>query len=648
MWQFQHLFQPIQIGKMTVKNRIVMAPMGTNLATHEGEITARMRAYYEARAHGGVGLIITEDTTIGPKYIKNTVSLAEDRFIPAWRGFAAALHAHGAKVAPQLIHPAFNAPPGLNNAQQPVAASPIPSRSLRAIPRELTAAEIEEIIKQFGDAARRAQEAGCDAVQIHCAHVHHLLGGFISPAHNKRTDEYGAGLEGRLKLPLAVIQEIRARTSGDFPILIRISGDEHLPGVRNLEETCWVAPHLVEAGVNALHVSAGSSGTPFTTPPTGSPQAPNAPLAARIKQAVNAPIICVGRITQPWAAENVISRGDADMVALGRALLADPEWPNKVEGGLIEDIAPCLGESACLSLAVSKGELGCLINASAGREQEMALSPTTLPKKVLVVGGGPAGLEAARVAAQRGHNVTLMEKSPKLGGQLLLAAFPPMKQEFTLAVKYLARQADKAGVQVQLNREVTPELVGEMQPDVVILASGGEPLIPESISGIEGEGVVSAWDVLAGKVFPGPNILIIGGNKVGCETADYLAHPVDDMHPLGNRVTILEMMDNLILDDMTAWRSLLVQRLKAKGVRIVTGARVTRVLPDGVTYEIDGKERTIRGMNAIVLAVGTAAYNPLQKALQERGIPIHVIGDAKQPRNALEAIAEGAAIARHI
>ncbi len=649
MRALQHLFSPLQIGAMLMKNRIVMAPMGTNLASPDGEVTQNLINYLEARARGGVGLIVTEDATIGPRYHWNTLCLAEDRFVPGWRDLTHTLHAHGAKVMPQIMHPAFNAPSTLNDGAQPVSASPIPSRLLKEIPRELTLDEIHNIIEQFGDAALRAKAGRCDGVQIHCAHMHHLLGGFLTPYYNKRTDEYGGSLEGRLRLPLEILRHVRSRVDPDFAILIRISANEHLPGGITLSESQTIAPLLVDAGADAVHVSAGTSLLPGTgVPPTGSPQALNSPLAAAIKQVVDVPVICVGRITQPWAAENVIARGYADMVAMGRALLADPEWPNKAAAGNWEDIAPCLGETMCMRNLGSQSSITCLINPHVGKERETRLVPVKVAKKILVIGGGPAGMTAANMAARRSHHVTLIERTSKLGGQLQLAAFAPGKQEYAQAVQYLVTQVQKAGVTVKLNQEITYEAITADAPDAVVLATGGLPIIPSNISGIEAEHVVTAWDVLAGRVFPGPRVIIVGGGKVGCETADYLAHPVDDMNPVGNRITILEMEDTIVLDDRTPWRSLLIQRLKGKGVSIITRARVAEILPDSVKYIRDGREDCLSNIDSVVIAVGTASHNPLEDPLRDAGMPTYVIGDAKSPRNALEAIADGAQAGREI
>jgi len=645
--RLRYLFNPLRIGAMEVKNRLAMAPMGTNLASPEGKVTPSLVSYYQARARGGVGLIITDDTTITSSaiYHPNGLRLDQDSLIQSWKGLAQAVHAYGAKIAPQLVHPSFNAP-SIFSGVQPVAASPIPSRRFREIPRELTVEEIKGIVRQFGEASRRAQEAECDAVQIHCAHMHHLLGGFLSPLHNKRTDAYGGSLEGRLRLPLEVIRHIRSKVGPGFPILVRISGDEFQPGGQTLEESKQIASLLVEGGVDAIQVSAGTGNNFWVVvPPTGSPEAPNAFLAEQIKKEVKVPIICVGRIHHPWAAENLLKNGKADMVAMGRALVADPELPNKAARGAWDEIAPCVGDSMCLVFVQMEQKIRCLINPAAGREEEMDLPPAAAAKKVLVIGGGPAGMEAARVAALRGHRVTLMERTSKLGGQLLLASFPPMKQEYTCIIQYLAHQVKKAGVQVELNREVDPEVVSSFQPQVIIMATGAVPLVPD-IPGIDMKHVVTAWDVLAGRTLVGPKVIVVGGGKVGCETADFIAHPVDDLTLRGNRVTIVEMLENIALDEKSMARSLLIQRLKGKGVEIIVGAKVIEILPDGVKYLTEGREETLRSMDHIVLAMGAKS----EKILSEKvsGIPVFIIGDAKHPRTAVEAIAEGWEIGRKI
>jgi 2,4-dienoyl-CoA reductase-like NADH-dependent reductase (Old Yellow Enzyme family)/thioredoxin reductase len=646
--KLRYLFNPLRIGAMEVKNRLVMAPMGTNLASPEGKVTPSLVSYYQARARGGVGLIITDDTTITSSaiYHPNGLRLDQDSLIRSWKELTQAVHAHGAKIAPQLVHPSFNAP-SVFSGVQPVAASPIASRRFREIPRELTVEEIKEIVRQFGEASRRAQEAECDAVQIHCAHMHHLLGGFLSPLYNKRTDAYGGSLEGRLRLPLEVIRHIRSKVGPGFPILVRISGDEFLPGGQSLEESKRIASLLVEGGVDAVQVSAGTGNNFWVVvPPTGSPEAPNAFLAEQIKKEVKVPIICVGRIHHPWVAESLLKNGKADMVAMGRALVADPELPNKAARGAWDEIAPCVGDSMCLVFVQMEQKISCLINPAVGREEEMPLPPAAAAKKVLVIGGGPAGMEAARVAALRGHRVTLMERTSKLGGQLLLASFPPMKQEYTCLIQYLAHQVEKAGVKVELNKEVNSAVVNSFQPEEVVMATGAIPWIPKDIPGIDQKHVVTAWDVLAGRTVVGAQVVVVGGGKVGCEVADFIAHPVDDLTPKSNRVTILEMLENVALDEKSMARSLLIQRLKGKGVKIIVRAKVVEVLPDGVKYLQGGREETLQGMDHIVLAMGVRSENRLREEVGQ--IPSFLIGDAKQPRTAVEAIAEGWEIGRKI
>ena len=649
MIKFKNLFNPISIGRIEVKNRIVMSPMGTNFASPDGKVTQSLINYYAARAEGGVGLIVTEDVTIGPKYSMNTLMLDDDRLIPGWQDLVQRVHAFGAKIAPQLIHPAFHARSSFNNGAQPVSASPIPSRFVGEIPRELTIDEIEEIVEKFAMSAQRAQEAGCDGVLLHCAHCFHLLGSFLSPLHNKRADAYGGSVEGRLRLTLEVIQSIRSKVTPDFPILIRISAAEIEPGGRTIEDTQYIAPLLVEAGVDAIQISAGSLNYRwFTTPPMGTPLAPNASFAEAVKKTVEVPVICGTRITNPMTAENILAEGKADMIAMARALLADPAFPQKAATAQWDDITPCVGDLHCLVSVLSDKKICCMTNPTVGLEQEMALLPAENPKKVLIAGGGPAGLEAARVAALRGHQVTLMEKTSKLGGQLLMASFPPMKQEIVLLIQYLARQAYKAGVRVELNQAVTAETVKRLQPDVVIMATGGKPYIPKEMTGIKSKNVVTAWDVLQGSVMVGPKVVVIGGGKVGCEVADFIAHPVNDLNPKGNHVTLLEMLEAIALDELSSNRSLLVQRLLTKGVRIITSAKVTGILNDTVKYLIAGKEEVIQDIDSIVLALGTQSNTVLSEEIDGIACQKFVIGDAQEPRNAVEAIKEGAEIARKI
>jgi 2,4-dienoyl-CoA reductase-like NADH-dependent reductase (Old Yellow Enzyme family)/thioredoxin reductase len=651
MAEFNNLFSPWKIRNLELRNRIVMSPMTTDMATYDGEVTDQLINYYAKRAEGGVGLIITEDTSIGPRYSYKTLRLDDDKWIPGWRKLVASIHEHGAKIMPQLMHPTWNARAIINEGDQPVAASPIPSRLARELPRELSIPEIQRLVERMVEDTLRAQKVGCDGVFLHCAHDHHLLGTFLSPITNKRTDEYGGDILARAKLALDTVSAIRQAVGPDFPILMRISGAELEEGGRTIEDTQFIAPLLVEAGVDAFQLSVGTLGSlPFkTTPPMGTPFGPNRNYAGALKQVVDVPVICGTRITNPLVAEDILAKNQADAVGIGRALIADPEFANKANAGRREDIVPCWGCLHCLASANTDQGIGCSSNPSVGFEAEHVLIQTSEPKTVLVAGGGAGGLEAARVAKQRGHNVILMEKTDVLGGQLIPASFAPLKQETVLLIQHLVRQAYKVGVDLRLNSEVNAQVIETLKPDVIIDATGGVPIMPQSLPGINNDNVVKAWDILTGKAMvQGTNIVVIGGGQVGCEVADFIAHPVHDMSPRGNNVTLLEMVDNIALQEKSSARSTLVQRLIKKDVKIITEAKVISFQEDAVIYEQAGQQHRISGLDTIVVGMGTRPNKTLSESLQGSDIPVHVVGDANAPRQAVQAISEGAEVARAI
>jgi 2,4-dienoyl-CoA reductase-like NADH-dependent reductase (Old Yellow Enzyme family)/thioredoxin reductase len=620
------LFSPVSIGKMELKNRLVMAPMVNGFANDDGSVSQRMIDFYEARARGGVSLIILPSVSVdkASKFGCNPV-LWDDRFVPGLKDLVKKLHAYGTRVVPELVHPGSG-------------ASYVSSMSLE---------DIKQAVRQFDDAARRAREAGCDGVEIHAAHAFLLVGSFLSGLRNRRVDDYGGPIENRLKLPLEIVKSIHDSQGRDFPVIMRISTDEMVPGGRDIRGTQYIAPILAWGGVDALDLSIGITGDWRHAPPTGGPQAINVAYSRAIKEAVDIPVMVVSRIIDARLAEDILNKGEADIVMMGRALLADPDLPNKSAEGRFEDIAPCIGCRSCMARTIyrpgiSTGKITCLVNHAVGLEKEMAIHAVAKPKNVMVVGGGPGGLEAARVAALRGHRVTLYEKGSLPGGQFNLAIVPPTKQELVRVIQYLSTQANKAGVQVMLKTEVTPELIAEAKPDAVIIATGGEPFIPD-IPGIKGKRIFTANEVFAEKVtVPPGNILIIGGGSVGCEAADFLAN-VGDVRP-GTRlaVTIIEMLEDVACDAESAAREWLMQRLRAKGVRILTSTKVKAILEDGVVITRNGSEESIRGIDTIILATGAKAVNQLEGAIRDKVAEIYVIGDARDPRTALEAIAEGA------
>jgi len=646
MSSLSQLFRPISIGAMEVKNRIAMAPMATDYAESDGTVSQRLIDYLAARARGGVGLITSEMTTIDEfsPYIPRTVALWNDKFIPGFRKLTDAVHAHGAKLIPQIAHPGPESLSPFFHQKQPVGPSPVMCFVTKHISRELDRDEIETIIEQFGEAARRAREGGCDGMELHAAHSYMLVGSFLSPLRNKRADEYGGDLEGRLRMPLRVIERIREKAGRDFPIILRISGDYIIEGGTGIEEVQHIAPILEQAGIAAFHVSAGMypDYASRIMPPTGTPLCPNAGLARAVKEVVDVPVMVVGRINQARVAEDVLARGDADMVVLGRALLAEPAFANKVRAGRLEDIAPCTGCGiGCVAGRLEGRDMTCVINPWSGREGETALVPAAKPRRVMVIGAGPAGMEAARVAAQRGHRVTLFEKASKTGGLFNLAAVPPHKQELTRVTKYLTTQLAKAEVEVRLNTEVTEAIVAEQRPDVAIVATGGESLVP-NIPGIDGPRVTTCQEVLAGRVpiMPG-KVLIIGGGMAGCETAEFMFQQGD--YPLVGHtaVTIIEMRDDVATDMSPEGRVVTMDRIRRKGIEIMVRTKVKEFLEDGVVVERDGQEETIRGAERIVLCMGIRPVDELSSRIGDMVGEVHVIGDAKQARRLCEAISEG-------
>ncbi len=653
MTAFPKLFSPTKIGSMVLKNRIVMSPMHTDFANIDGTISPKLKNYLVARAKGGAGLITMEIATIDGKspYMPNTVGIWDNKFIPLFRELVDEVHSYDAKIVLQISHPGPESLAPFFYNIQPMGPSPLMAETTKQMCREMTIEDIEKTIEQYGDAAKRAKEAGFDGMELHAAHAYMLIGSFLSALRNRRTDEYGGSIEGRLKFACEVIENIRTKAGKDFPLIMRISGDELVPGGRNIRETQYIVPLLAEAGVDAFHVSAGAM-PQFSwriMPPTGTPLGINVPLAAAIKKVVDVPVMAVGRINDPRVAENILQKGEADLTVMGRALIADPELPNKAFEGRFEDIVPCLAcGNGCSGRKVGT-DLTCVVNPTVGKESEMLpLVPTESAKKVMVIGAGPGGLEAARVAALRGNQVTLYEKKHVIGGQFSLAAVPPMKQELTKLIRYLSIQIEKAGVKLQMNTEVTPQLVDEMKPDTVIVATGAESLVP-NIPGIDGKRVVTAHAVLAGEVpLPRGKVLVIGGGLVGCEIAEYLATRGDNPIMGRTEVTIIEMLDEAGLDMSPEVRVLTMQKLRENGVRILTSTKVKEFLEDGVIVTRNDREETIGGMKRIVLAMGARPVDVLSEKLKDKISEVHVIGDAKQARRALEAIAEGAQIGREI
>jgi 2,4-dienoyl-CoA reductase-like NADH-dependent reductase (Old Yellow Enzyme family)/thioredoxin reductase len=643
------LFTPIKIGNLEIKNRIVFPPMVTGKAGPDGKVTEGHIAWYEARAKGGAGLIIVEFTSVmqsGAAAV--TLGIWDDGFIPGYRALTEKVHARGAKIFIQLSHAGRQTQSEFTGGRPPVAPSaiscPMMEPITKEIPKELSIKEIEEIIESFGQAARRARNAGFDGVEIHGGHGY-LISEFMSSYSNKRHDVFGGDLEGRMQFPLQIIRKVKAKAGGDFPVSFRYSGNEYVPDGRTADESARIAPMLVEAGADCLHITAGVYESFWSQiPPHGIREGVNADDAAIVKKAVNVPVITVGRIKSPIVAEEILAHGKADMIAMGRQLICDPEWPLKAAAGKESDIRPCIGcTQSCINRGIVQGQpVSCIYNTAAGMEKQNEILRAKKPKKVLVVGGGPGGLEAARVAALRGHEVTLIEKSSELGGRFNLACIPPFKQEFSSVVKWLCSQIDKLGVHVELNRSATPESIEQIKPDAVILATGAVTRIPP-IKGVEKAMVVLGEDILAGKANPGNRIVIIGGGGIGVEVADFTGQRQKD-------VTIIEMLPEIGVATGIPLivTQVLIPRLKRYGVKMITNATVKEIDDHAVTIAIGEKEMRLEGVDQVAIAAGAVSVNDLAAKLDGRVREIYVIGDAKEPRTVFEATQEGAEAARKV
>ncbi|MCI7802426.1 MAG: NAD(P)/FAD-dependent oxidoreductase [Erysipelotrichaceae bacterium] len=604
--RYASLFEPIQIGKTVVKNRIFMPPVSTNLCAKNHYISDALIEHYASRAKGGVGLIITEVTTIEPvyTYLPGDISICDDSYIEGWKKLSDAIHQYGAKIMPQLFHPAFMAFP-LPGTPQLVAPSNVGPYYAKSAPRALSIEEIHTLVKQFGQAARRAQIAGCDGVEVHAAHAHGLLGGFLTPLYNKRCDEYGGDINGRLKITLEVIEEIRKQCGDDFIIDVRISGDEYSDGGLNINDMIYVCKQLEKAGVDFIHCSGGNTikrGSSMPAP--GTKQGSHCLLSEELKKYIHIPVSTVGRINEPWIANELIENGKADICMMGRANLCDSEFANKAMNNREDEIRPCIGCGRCLTGVMFGKPVGCTVNPSV---ESNVIEKAEEKKKVLVIGGGPAGMEAAYVASQRGHEVILCEKESELGGLLRLACVPIAKQDLSKVIKFMITRLKKTDVDIRLNCEITSEMLENEFKDYIVLGTtGAKPRIIDAFTSFKS--TMTADDILAGRKVTGRNVVIIGGGSVGCETADYLAPLVNDLFPANRNVTILEMTNALMTGEGGAAKSVLTRRLMEKGVRIEFNAKVERVDSDHIYYSQNGKEHVISDADTLVFATG---YVPL-------------------------------------
>ncbi len=527
----KRLFEPGRIGDLAVKNRLVMAPMGTYSCDEDGFITEKVLRYYGARADGGVGLIIVQAAAVAEGGSSpRGMSLYDDRYVPGMKELARVIHSGGAKAVIQLNHLGRTMAEIRKGHRKPesidvMAPSSVPCVRVDTVPREMSWQDMQLLLNAFVDSCRRAKEAGFDGAEIHAAHGH-LLHSFLSPFTNRRSDQYGGSLENRARLICEILDAVRRRFAPDFALIVRVSGTELMEGGIQIEDVVFQAPLFVKAGADAIHVTACDADYPIWLVPSYlEPDGAMVHLAEAVKKAVAVPVIAVGKIGDPLLAERILEEGKADFVAMGRPLFADPELPNKAREGRLEDINRCIFCNNCFMTVLVGGKLSsisCTVNPSLLAEADSVLKPTARPQKIMVAGGGLAGMLAARDLALRGHRVTLYERSDRLGGQWNTVCIEDGKSGFALFFEYLKRGLKKAGVEVVLNTEVTPALVMEIQPDTVVVASGASPKRPD-VPGVDRKNVVQAVDVITGKAAVGDRVVIIGERNTGMEIALSLA-----------------------------------------------------------------------------------------------------------------------------
>ncbi|MDY6833509.1 MAG: FAD-dependent oxidoreductase [Chloroflexota bacterium] len=640
MRELECLFEPIKIGTMELKNRLMMAPMGTGYAGDNGEVSQRMIDYYAERARGGVGLIVVEaccvDTPVGRAGFRE-LAVDEPRHLDGLGRLAKAIHDGGSRCSLQLAHAGRYARSNCTGVQA-VAPSAIASRYTKEMPRELTTDEVETIIDKFVEGARRAKEAGFDAVEL-MGSTGYLISQFFSKITNKRRDRYGGDTADRATFVIEIIHKIKEQIGNDLPICCKYSVAEYLPEGNTIEDSQIIARQLEGAGCDMLHAWAGWHESPVAMLPMSVERGAFVPLAEALKQVVEIPVVAVGRINDPYVAAQIIGEHRADLVAMGRGLIADADFPKKVAEGRVEDIRNCIACCRCFDVLLGGMQSGsqetnivCSVNPELGREGERLVLPTSEPKTVLVVGAGPAGMETARVAAMRGHKVMLWEKAGQVGGNLVPAVIPPHKQEISTLTSYLWHQMDSLGVEVELNKDATVDDIVALAADEVVLATGATSIVP-NIPGVENENVYAAVDVLLGKEVVGDKVVVLGGGLVGCETAEYLA-------VAGKTVTILARRDKIGMDIGPTTRWVTLARLREMGIQVFTSTDVNSIDQTGLVVEREGKTERLQA-DVVVLARGLESNIGLLNSLREKLPRVHHIGDCAEVAKIGEAIGSG-------
>lgn len=643
---YNKLFSTIKVRGLELKNRVVFPAMGTKMGTEDKFVTQQIIDYHVARVVGGCGLNFTEVCSVyAPAAPKKFLSIAGDEYIEGLKKLTDSIHEAGGKAGVQLWLG------GLAVASDPEAMIIIPSdMPVQGTDYTMPGASIEtikEAIKAFGEAAKRAVEAGFDTIEFHAGH-NYVPHSFLSPFFNKREDEYGGSLENRARFSIEAIKAIRENIPEDMPLFMRVvAQDDYLEGGLTIEDIIEFCKMAKEAGVDVVDVSRGnfsSAAIKFEVPPVDLARGFNVENAARIRKETGLITVAVGRINDPALAEDILESDKADMVVIGRAQLADPEFCNKAREGKEDTIVKCVGcNQGCYDGFVSTEVpfITCLRNPALGRESEYKLVKTDTPKKVLVAGGGIAGLEAAIILKERGHNPIVCEASNSLGGQFALAGEAPRKEEMKEAALSRGQQAINEGVEIKLNTPVTTELIDEIKPDEVIIAIGSAPM-SLNIPGGNLPNVTNSHDILSGKANASGKVIVIGGGLVGLEVAEYLNGKAES-------ITVVEMLDK-VAKDLGQLRNICVmESLYSEGVKTITSAKCVEIEEKSVVIEKDGNIEKLP-CDSVIVAIGARSRNfdNISKYCEEKGIPYHAIGDAVRARRALNAVAEASEVARNI
>ena len=640
MSEFPKLFESGRIGKLDLKNRILFPPMATHMATVEGDVTDQLIDYYAERARGGVGLVVIEGSFPSPIGHPKRIALDHDRRMLGLQRLVESIHKEGTKVVIEV-----NTHMGRLD-QNPMSPSDVPHPLTGVKPRPATLADIKKQLEEYGEAAKRVKEAGFDGIMIHGG-TGYLVAEFLSPLVNRRTDEYGGDVRRRARFPLELVEVTREKVGPDYPLIFRLMSHDRVPGGLDTEEAIVISKMLQENGIDAIDVTTGSAVShEWTAPPMYMPAGCNTDVSEAIKKEIKIPVSVAGKINDPYLAEQILREGKADFVDIGRGLLADPDFVNKTIKGRVEDIRRCIGCLRCgEQILVSKDPIICTVNPAVGKEKEFAsrLKAVGKKKKVLVIGGGPAGMEAAIIADRRGHDVTLWERSDKPGGNLNLAVIPSGKGDMKNFLDYLNKELQESRVKVNLDKEATIESVKKFAPDAVVVAVGSNPFIVD-IPGIGGKNVVGFSEVLSKrKEVGGKKFLVWGAGFVGCEVAYFLAEK-------GNDVTLIfpesEPAPDVAYPDM---KKLLLKKLEENKVKIEVGVRQFReITSKGIALvDKEGKELFIEAA-IIVLATGARPQSTFARSLGREIPELYEVGDCVETRRILEAIHDGAEAALKI